>query len=144
MRGSHQPLNDMLAHDPLPVVFGESRMGGDISSAVHGRQTDLIGAVHLFPSPGATAAPHPVGWEGQQLRLPEMKPTTGEWIHVTATAERLLFIGSESFESFMYWTHGFGYGFLTCYGIIICTTQNLLKTLIRKKQPNIRSYRVFR
>ena len=28
MRGSHQPLNDMLAHDPLPVVFGESRMGG--------------------------------------------------------------------------------------------------------------------
>ena len=23
-----------------------------------------------------------------------MKPTTGEWIHVTATAERLLFIGS--------------------------------------------------
>ena len=34
---------------------------GDISSAVSGRQTDLIGAVHLFPSPGANATPHPVG-----------------------------------------------------------------------------------
>jgi len=75
MRGSHQPLNDMLAHDPLAAVFGDLR--GEISSADHGRQTDLIGAVHLFPSPGAAAAPHPVGWEGQQPRLPEMKPTAG-------------------------------------------------------------------
>ena len=52
--------------------------GGDISSAVLGKQTDPIGAVHLSPSLGAAAAPNPAGWEGQQLRLPEMKPTTGE------------------------------------------------------------------
>ena len=35
--------------------------GGEVPGADHGRLTDLIGAVHLFPSPGAAAAPRPVG-----------------------------------------------------------------------------------
>ena len=75
-----QPSASKRHAGPRPVAggFRGKQDGGDISSAVHGRQTDLIGVGHLFTSPGAAAAPHPVGWEGQQLRLPEMKPTTGE------------------------------------------------------------------
>ena len=30
------------------------------------------------------------------------------------------------------WSQGFGYGFLTCYGIIICTRPNLFKTAPKK------------
>ena len=57
--------------------FRGNQDGGNISSAEHGRQTDLIGAVHLFPSPGNAAAFHTVGWGRQQPRLPEMKPIAG-------------------------------------------------------------------
>ena len=34
----------------------------------------------------------------------------------------------------LYWRWGFGYGFLPCYGIILCTRWIFLKTLIQKKE----------